>query len=130
MNKEYIEREAVIEKCNKLLDNANSCPDQSVLSGIQLVRDLILINKETRVQTADVEPVRHAHWTGKLTSDEAFAEGVPATATEEEREEYQKWKDHRTHCSNCKGGFDDRRISDWKYCPYCGACMGGGSKNA
>ncbi len=107
MSKEYIEREAVIAKCNKLLDNANSCPDQSVLNGIQLVRDLILINKETRVQTADVEPVRHGRW---YDEDSVDAHGSPIY-----------------RCSVCNKTVVDNYISCHKFCLHCGAHMDGGN---
>ena len=55
--KEYIERGAAIAKCNKLINNADSCPNQAVLGGVELVRDLILTNCETGVPTADVVEV-------------------------------------------------------------------------
>lgn len=57
MSKEYIEREAAIAKCNKLLDNAYSCPNPSALEGVTIVRDLILMNCETGVPTADVAEI-------------------------------------------------------------------------
>lgn len=71
MAKEYIEREAVIKKCNKLLDNADSCPEQYILDGVKLVRDLILIDQETRVPSADVTPVVHGEWIPKTQGMEA-----------------------------------------------------------
>lgn len=55
--KEYIEREKAIEKCNKLLDNAATCPHPEMLDGIRLVRDLILTDCETGLPAADVVEV-------------------------------------------------------------------------
>lgn len=105
MSKEYIEREAVIEKCNKLLDNADSCPEQHILGGVKLVRDLILIDEETRVPAADVAPVVHGEWIPIVS----YFHGKP---------------DGRYYCSVC------HRVETMKgiYCRLCGAKMDGGKK--
>ena len=100
MAKEYIERKAVIKKCNKLLDNADSCPEQHILDGVKLVRDLILIDQETRVPTADVAPVIHGKWIDALY--------------------VEKYGD--AYCSECNH-FD---WSNLNYCSNCGARMDGG----
>lgn len=68
----YIDAELAIEKCNKLIDNADSCPNPYALVGIRVVRNIILSECETGVPTADVvEVVRckdcavpHNKWTG------------------------------------------------------------------
>lgn len=106
MDKEYIERQAVIEKCNKLLDNADSCPDQSILNGVKLVRDLILIDQETRVPAADVEPVRHGVW---IPLDKKLFYPTPKS---------KSW-----YCSKCVYIVDKQT----KHCPECGAKMDGGN---
>ena len=108
MDKEYIEREAVIEKCNKLLDNADSCPNPYVLEGIQIVRDLILIEEETRVPAADVEPVRHGRW---FDEDSFDAHGSPIY-----------------RCSECNRTVADSYISCHKFCLHCGTKMDGGNE--
>ena len=69
--------------------------------------------------------VKHAYWTGLLSSDYAFAEGVPPNATEEQRQAYWDMFNHTTHCSNCKSGFDDRVVENYKVCPYCNSIMDG-----
>ena len=106
MSKEYIEREIVIEKCNKLLDNADSCPNPYVLEGVQLVRDLILIDEETRVPAADVAPVVHGKWIPIVS----YFHGKP---------------DGRYYCSEC------RRVVNKldNFCLSCGADMRGEYKN-
>lgn len=89
------------------------------------VRKIAFSDEIARMPAADVAEVRHAYWTGRLTSDNAFAEGYAPWFTEEDKRKHDDWEKHKTHCSNCKGSFDDRRIRDWKYCPYCGAKMDG-----
>lgn len=107
--KEYIEREAVIEKCNKLLNNADSCPEQHILDGVKLVRDLILIDEETRVPAADVEPVRHGRWLDTDTFDFHCV--------------------HIYQCSNCLKEVADDYIDNHKFCLHCGTKMDGGNSN-
>ena len=76
---------------------------------------------------ADMREVRHAYWTGRLSSDDAFEEGFSPWFTEEDKKARREAREHVTHCSNCKGGYDDRTInSEVKYCKYCGAYMDGG----
>lgn len=120
MMKEYIEREKVVELTEVI--------KYSFAPLHQKVIDALIYNIDKNIPSADVEPVRHAYWTGRLPSDNAFAEGFADWFTEEDKRTYRDMEAHVTHCSNCKGGFDDRRISDWKYCPYCGAKMDGGEK--
>lgn len=78
---------------------------------------------------ADAVEVVHAYWTGLVPDDYAFAEGFSDGMTPEERAKIHEDFIHTTHCSNCKGGFDDRWIRRWKYCPYCGAKMDGGNED-
>ena len=73
--------------------------------------------------TVDAVEVVHAYWTGLIPDDYAFAEGFANGMTPEEKAKRHEDFIHTTHCSNCKGGFDDRWIKYWKYCPYCGAKM-------
>ena len=108
MNKEYIEREVVIEKCNKLLDNADSCPNPYVLEGVQIVRDLVLIEEETRVPSADVKPIVHGEWIPKEIEYPMFGCLITIAYT----------------CSSC--GTTHKYQTN--YCPYCGAKMDGGNK--
>lgn len=71
----YIDSEKAIEKCDKLLDNAFSCPNPEVLEGVELVKNLILSECETGVETADVQVVKHGKWIYKLTyydADECY----------------------------------------------------------
>lgn len=106
MIKEYIEREIVIEKCNKLLDNADSCPEPHILGGVRLVRDLILTNEETRVPAADVEPVKHGKWTGFPNNN--------------------VWS---IKCSECHRLLPFGTLpEEMEYCSHCGARMDGGNK--
>ena len=67
--------------------------------------------------------VKHAYWTGLLPEDYACAEGYPSNTTEEQKQAYWDWFNHITHCSNCKGAFDDRMVGNWKVCPYCISIM-------
>jgi rRNA maturation endonuclease Nob1 len=60
-----------------------------------------------------------------LPTDYAHAEGFADWFTEEDKKAYIDMFEHITHCSNCKGVFDDRTIKDWRHCPYCGATMDG-----
>ena len=52
----YIDAELAIEKCNKLIDNADSCPNPYAIEGVRVVRNVILSECETGVPTADVVP--------------------------------------------------------------------------
>lgn len=72
---------------------------------------------------ADVQPVKHGYWTGRLSIDDACAEGFPSNATPEERVAMWECDAHVTHCSVCGGMFDDRKIKGWKGCPYCLSVM-------
>lgn len=71
----------------------------------------------------DAVEVVHAYWTGLIPSDYTYAEGFSTEMTQEEKAKRHEDFMHTTHCSNCRGGFDDRWIRYWKYCPECGAKM-------
>lgn len=115
MSKEHIEREATCKDCFHYDVCANPC-----------TKYYYRVPCRKFVNSADVEPVVHAYWTGKLSEDEACAEGLPTGVTEEERIEYLEWKNNLAHCSNCKGGYDGRKIHSIRYCHFCGARMDGG----
>lgn len=119
MMAEYINREAVEKFIEKGLNN----PDKSKAYGYDAIEILAEVHY---MDAADVVEVRHAYWTGRLISDDSFAEGYAPWFTEEDKRKYDDMEKHTTHCSNCKGGFDDREVVDWRYCPYCGARMDGG----
>lgn len=91
---DYISREAAIDhikrqQCQKCSD-IGLCGNCAVLVAMKLL--------ET-VPTADVEPVRHGHWTGKKDN-----EGFPYFEHEECGKKY-------------------RLIGDLQYCPHYGAKM-------
>ncbi len=114
MDKEYIDKNEILYQMSIGLIPQ----DYEWTRAYALARKLI---KDAPAE--DVEPVRHAYWTGKLPEDEACAEGLPTNATEEERIEYLELKNNLTHCSNCKGGYDGRKIHSVRYCQFCGAKM-------
>lgn len=107
MSKEYIEREAVIEKCNLLIESLTDQRDQyiqHIIGGIGLVRELILTDEETAVPAADVAPVVHGEW---------ITHGI------DENSDLTILK-----CSNC----GRKQFGYSNYCGACGAEMSGGSK--
>ena len=75
--------------------------------------------------TVDAVEVVHAYWTGLTPQDYALAEGFPTEMSMDEKSKRLEDFMHTTHCSNCFGGFDDRAVKHWRYCPYCGAKMDG-----
>ena len=102
----YISAELAIEKCNKLLENASSCPNPAVLEGVELVKNLILSDCETGVPTEDISPVIRGRWIIAGTFDD-FAKcsvcGITALTLHE-----------------VLGAYGDRR---YRFCPFCGAEM-------
>ena len=58
----YIDAEIAIEMCNKLIDNAYSCPNPYAIEGVEIVKNLILSDCQTGVPTADVVEVKHGKW--------------------------------------------------------------------
>lgn len=106
MNKEYIEREALLEeikiKANTLHNFRSLYTDQSarVLDG--LVEDI------AKIPTADVAPVKHGEWLDTDTFDFHCI--------------------HIYQCSNCRREVADDYISCHKFCLHCGAIMDGGNK--
>lgn len=69
----YIDAEIAIEKCNKLIDNADSCPNPYAIEGVRVVRNVILSECETGVPTAEVAEVvrckdcKHYRYYGKTS---------------------------------------------------------------
>lgn len=106
----YIDAEIAIEKCNKLIDNADSCPNPCAIEGVRVVRNIILSDCETGVPTADVVEVKHGKW--EIKQDDYDCEYMM--------------------CSVCKEEFYpvDVDIVDTtpNYCPNCGAKMDGGAE--
>lgn len=72
---------------------------------------------------ADIKEVKHGYWTGRLTIDDAHAEGFASWMTEKEKARIREDDTHVTHCSVCGGMFDDRQTQNWKGCPYCLSIM-------
>lgn len=98
--KRYIDADKAIEKCNLLIDNADSCPNPDAIEGIEIVRDLILSDCPTGVPTADVAEIKHGHWISK---------------------EYHPWGKEYI-CSVCGFTVPQR----YKNCPECISKMDGG----
>ena len=122
MIKEYIERELAIGAVEYI-----ACRDPRVFSSGAKYGEIIQTIQE--VPAADVAPVVHAYWTGRLPEDNAMAEGFANWFTDEDKKAYIENEKHRTHCSNCKGGYDDREVFCIEYCHFCGAKMDGGNSN-
>ena len=104
----YIDAEIAIEMCDKLIDNAYSCPNLYAIEGVKIVKNLILSDCQTGVPTADVVPIVHAKWSKHC------------------------WEEHNYHCSNCnnlasKGAYGYNNDLT-PYCPNCGAIMDGGNE--
>lgn len=107
--KRLIYANVAIEKCNKLLDNGDSCPIPAALEGVKIVRDLILSECETGCPTVDAVEVVHGRWIKTCLPDI-----------------YQ--------CTNCKRATKMDELCDSEilraYCPNCGAKMAEkGAKN-
>ena len=113
--KDYIKREDI----NKILNQLDN-PNYDIYYRVALSEVKIMVN---RLPAADVVEVVHGKWIGKISEDEAFAEGVPDDASEDFKKAYRDKMDHITHCSNCNGAQDDRDVIHYRYCPYCGTRM-------
>lgn len=105
MNKEYIDREALLKECNDTISNIQfSSPYQdeidAMISGIERIRDAIYDAPDV-----DVAPVRHGEWIPIVS----YFWGKP---------------DGRYYCSEC------HRVETMKgiYCRLCGARMDGNTK--
>lgn len=100
MNKEYIEREALI----KLIEeNSETKFDWSESVDIDVLRPAI-----RDIPAADVAPVLHGKW-------ESFAHGSNARTCS------------NCHISQTVNVYNDEVM--YNYCPYCGAKMDGGKNN-
>ena len=102
----YIDADELLEECDEAISNIQfSSPYQDeidvMVSGMERIRDKI-----DDALTADVEEVKHGRWLSI-----GFGE---------------YW------CSVCDANGEDvldkRGNPNWKYCPNCGAKMGGGKK--
>ncbi len=105
MNKEYIERESLIEDCDATISNIQfTSPYQddidTMVSGMERIRDMI-----DEAPVADVAPVVHGEWIPIVS----YFWGKP---------------DGRYYCSECRqvvNGHDN-------FCSNCGAKMDGGNE--
>lgn len=103
MNKEYIERESLIEDCNAIISNIQfTSPYQddidTMVSGMERIRDMI-----DEAPAADVAPVVHGEWIHK---------------------------NGEMYCSICNSeALMDEVYYESPYCPDCGARMDGGNSN-
>lgn len=69
------------------------------------IYDWDIVENTIRSQTElDVKPVRHAHWKAKYNPEELSS-------------------DTPCKCSNCGEEEPISFISDWNFCPHCGAKM-------
>lgn len=118
MAKEYIEREALMNFPIRIDHYDKEHGNEHFVLGIESV-----LEYAENLPAADVVEVVHAYWTGRLPSDNSFAEGYASWFTEEDKRAYDEYEAHKTHCSNCKAGYDDRDIHDVYYCKFCGAKM-------
>ena len=120
--KEYIEREALINACKKIIHdrwNETTAP----VSWSHAYADFI---DDIKAQpTADVAPVKHGHWIYKKRT-KLMSTGVARTA--EEGGAYVV-KKHITvkvpYCSICGGRGGDDKLDATPFCPNCGARMDG-----
>ena len=103
----YISADLAIEKCNKLLENAHSCPNPAVQEGVELVRNLILADCETGVPTADVAPVIHGKWLPAGIFDDLAKCSVCGSMEHSLHEVYSK--PHR-YCLNCGAKMEIRVV--------------------
>ena len=88
----YIDAELAIEKCDKLIDNAYSCPNPDAIEGIEIVRNLILSECETGVPTADVVPKSEegaecptCHGTGRIGTTDWLTKNISKKQLAEEK---------------------------------------------
>jgi rubrerythrin len=107
MNKEYIEREALLEEINDAISNmAFVSPYQdeidSITNGAEQIRDMV-----AEALAADVEPVRHGEWIPIIT---------PFTTNRR----VSRWR-----CSECREVVYNKQGN---YCPKCGTKMNRGNK--
>lgn len=103
MNKEYIEREALL---NLIEENSETKFDWSECVDIDILRPAIL-----DMPAADVAPVVHGEWIQRMWKSECDWGSIS----------------HRgITCSACKVEFVDKEPTN--YCPNCGAKMDGGNK--
>lgn len=118
--KRLIYADVAIEKCNKLLDNSHSCPYPAALSGVELVRDLILSECETGCPTVEAMEVVHGRWED-VRETEMYVPDMKYTIT----------KTAET-CSECKARISfvgaKRYLFD-TICSNCGAKMDGGNED-
>lgn len=112
MPKEYIEREALIEKLQEVEIGFRHCGvgiASALASGVRAA-----IEKTKSLPTADVVEVKHGEW------------------SKDQEDVY--WGNHliKRYCSICGGRPYYDRIRDTfiltPYCPYCGAKMDGKDK--
>ena len=108
MNKEYIERKDICEKCN----NKESCfpyPEMRAKCPVY------------KTPASDVAPVVHAYW------DTVESERFWICNMEESLKTGKPTKVKLPMCSHCKTEFGTIAF-EFKHCPNCGAYMDGGSK--
>lgn len=113
--KRLIYANVAIEKCNKLLDNSHSCSYPAALSGVELVRDLILSECETGCPTVDAVEVVYGRWIPDQV--ESCNPWVPSLPILEDV----------MQCSVCQEYIEGSYGTP--YCPNCGAKMYGGNKD-
>ena len=94
---EYIKREDIVAKFQKLKDKCKSLKNAIYLDGVIAVLDSI--------PAADVAEVRHGRWEFPIFADS------------------DNELDPRVKCSEC--GEIEMAFARWKYCPNCGAKMEG-----
>ena len=102
--KEYIEREALIEeaKHNKAVCQA--------IADIVDVKDII-----NNTPVADVAPIRHGHWKKGKGNERPTENGFV--------------HDNKYVCDCCGWGCCCETKLDFSFCPNCGAKMDGGEEN-
>lgn len=122
--KEYIEREALINTCKKIIQerwNETVAPVSWSHAYADFIDD---INNQP---AADVVPVKHGYWIYKKRT-KLISTGAARTA--EEGGAYVV-KKHITvkvpYCSIC-GKRGDNALDATPYCPYCGAKMNKGNE--
>lgn len=98
---EYIEKSAILSKCEEMWNNA----DETTQTGVDTINTLDRITDYIEsLPAADVQPVKHGKWiyVGSVRS----------------------WDEIK--CSACNSAFstEDRDlILNWDFCPHCGARM-------
>ena len=111
MSKEYIEREVLLQKLQKIADR----------SGMGAAIASIIIQLVQSLPAADVEPVIHAKW--EMVEEEKFW----ICNMEESLKTGKPTKIKLPVCSHCKTKFGTL-VLGYKRCPECGAIMDGGNK--